>query len=61
MLNVAMDCTSEGMTPVQVIMSIGKHGGKVATLLPYGSKRRDAPVETVFILVYSIFGKVSLN
>ncbi|KAJ7638205.1 chaperonin 10-like protein [Roridomyces roridus] len=56
-LRYAMDCISEGMTPNQVSMSLGGDGGTIATLLPYESKRRSAPVQTVFILAYSIFGQ----
>jgi NADPH:quinone reductase-like Zn-dependent oxidoreductase len=55
-LKYAMDCISEGMTPNQVSMSLGKEGGTIATLLPYESRRKG--VKTVFILAYSIFGKV---
>ncbi|KAJ7157752.1 chaperonin 10-like protein, partial [Mycena filopes] len=54
-LKYAMDCISEGMTPNQVSMALGKEGGTIATLLPYESKRKG--VKTVFILAYSIFGK----
>ncbi|KAJ7910296.1 chaperonin 10-like protein [Mycena leptocephala] len=54
-LKYAMDCISEGMTPNQVSMSLGKEGGTIATLLPYESRRKG--VKTVFILAYSIFGK----
>lgn len=56
-LSCAMDCISEGMTPYQVSMSLGEKGGTIATLLPYRSRRKD--VETVFILDYTCFGKVS--
>ncbi|KAJ7292444.1 chaperonin 10-like protein [Mycena rebaudengoi] len=56
-LRYAFDCISEGMTPNQVSMSLGKAGGTIATLLPYQSRRREVPVETAFILVYSIHGK----
>ncbi|KAJ7192840.1 chaperonin 10-like protein [Mycena pura] len=58
-LRAAMDCISDGMTTVQTVMSMGAEGGTVATLLPYTSRRRDVPVETVFVLAYSIFGKAS--
>ncbi|KAF8166308.1 chaperonin 10-like protein [Mycena galopus ATCC 62051] len=54
-LEYAIDCISEGMTPNQVIMSLGKEGGTVATLLPYQSRRKG--VETEFILAYSCLGK----
>ncbi|KAF7348025.1 GroES-like protein [Mycena sanguinolenta] len=37
-------------------MSLGKEGGTIATLLPYQSRRKG--VKTVFILAYSVFGKV---
>ncbi|KAJ7628925.1 chaperonin 10-like protein [Roridomyces roridus] len=56
-LRYAVDCISEGMTLTQVSMSLGKEGGTIATLLPYESRRRDAPVETIFVLAYSMFGK----
>ncbi|KAJ7782240.1 chaperonin 10-like protein [Mycena maculata] len=54
-LKYAVDCISEGMTPNQVSMSLGKEGGTIATLLPYESKRQG--IKTVFILGYSILGK----
>lgn len=56
-LTRAVDCISEGMTPVQVSNSLSKHGGKIATLLPYQSRKPG--IETEFLLAYSIFGKVS--
>ncbi|KAJ7730967.1 chaperonin 10-like protein [Mycena maculata] len=56
-LKYAVDCISEGMTPNQVSMSLGEEGGTISTLLPYESRRLDAPVKTVFILGYSVFGK----
>jgi NADPH:quinone reductase-like Zn-dependent oxidoreductase len=57
-LKYAVDCISEGMTPNQVSMSLGKEGGTIATLLPYESKRKG--VQTVFILAYSALGKVTI-
>ncbi|KAF8192402.1 dehydrogenase [Mycena galopus ATCC 62051] len=56
-LRYAMDCISEGMTPNQVSMSLGREGGTIATLLPYQSRRQDVDVNTVLVLSYSIFGK----
>jgi NADPH:quinone reductase-like Zn-dependent oxidoreductase len=56
-LKYALDCISEGMTPNQVSMSLGKEGGTISTLLPYQSRRPG--VNTVFILAYSALGKVS--
>ncbi|KAF7358098.1 GroES-like protein [Mycena venus] len=53
-LKYAVDCISEGMTPNQVSMSLGKDGGTIATLLPYESRRKG--VKTVFILAYSALG-----
>ncbi|KAJ7661573.1 chaperonin 10-like protein [Mycena polygramma] len=57
-LKYAVDCISEGMTPNQVSMALGREGGTIATLLPYKSRRKDVPVETVFVLAYTSFGKV---
>ncbi|KAJ7354453.1 chaperonin 10-like protein [Mycena albidolilacea] len=54
-LKYAVDCISEGMTPNQVSVSLGKDGGTIATLLPYKSRRKG--VDTVFILAYSALGK----
>ncbi|KAF8192412.1 dehydrogenase [Mycena galopus ATCC 62051] len=56
-LRYTMDCISEGMTPNQVSMSLGREGGTVATLLPYQSRRQDVGVNTVLVLSYSVFGK----
>lgn len=55
-LKYAMDCIGEGMTPNQVSVSLSKDGGTIATLLPYES--RTSGVKTIFVLAYSITGKV---
>jgi len=51
----AVDCTSEAMTPNQVSMSLSTQGGKIATLLPYESRKKG--VQTSFVLACTVFGK----
>ncbi|KAF8898070.1 chaperonin 10-like protein [Gymnopilus junonius] len=54
-LRLAVDCISDGMTPVQVSGSLSKAGGTVVTVLPYESKKKG--VKTELILVYSMWGE----
>ncbi|PPQ73131.1 hypothetical protein CVT26_014953 [Gymnopilus dilepis] len=54
-LRFAVDCISDGMTPVQVSGSLGKEGGTIVTVLPYQSRKKG--VKTELILVYSMWGE----
>jgi NADPH:quinone reductase-like Zn-dependent oxidoreductase len=58
-LKYALDCISEGTTPIQVTKSFGSSGGTVVTLLPYkeGTTREDVKIARV--LAYTVLGKVS--
>ncbi|KAF8875030.1 chaperonin 10-like protein [Gymnopilus junonius] len=54
-LRQAVDCISDGMTPVQVSGSLSKEGGTVVTVLPYESRKKG--VKTELILIYSMWGE----
>jgi len=56
-LKYALDCISEGTTPIQVTKSFGSSGGTVVTLLPYkeGTTREDVKITRV--LAYTVLGK----
>ncbi|KDR73163.1 hypothetical protein GALMADRAFT_72578 [Galerina marginata CBS 339.88] len=54
-LEYAVDCISDGMTPVQVSGSLSKEGGTIVTVLPYQSRKKG--VKTELILVYSMWGE----
>ncbi|CAA7270506.1 unnamed protein product [Cyclocybe aegerita] len=54
-LRHAVDCISDGMTPVQVSACLSKEGGTIVTLLPYESRKKG--VKTELVLVYSMWGQ----
>ncbi|KAF8154857.1 chaperonin 10-like protein [Crassisporium funariophilum] len=54
-LKHAVDCISDGMTPVQVSGSLSKEGGTIVTVLPYESRKKG--VKTELIMVYSMWGE----
>ncbi|EAU87183.2 dehydrogenase [Coprinopsis cinerea okayama7 len=54
-LKLAVDCVSQGMTPAQVSHCLSEEGGKIATVLPYKSRKKG--VETELVWVYSMWGE----
>uniref|UniRef100_A0A0W0G430 Enoyl reductase (ER) domain-containing protein n=1 Tax=Moniliophthora roreri TaxID=221103 RepID=A0A0W0G430_MONRR len=54
-LHHAVDCWSEGISPYQVSASLNIKNGRIATLLPYKSRKKG--IETSFVFAYAIFGK----
>lgn len=57
-LRYAVDCISENGTGDQIAACVGDAGGECAIILPYEQKRKD--IRTEFLVLYYIFGKVSL-
>lgn len=58
-LRYAIDCYSSGTSPVQVSGSLSKEGGTIVTMLPYETRKKG--VKTELVLVYSLWGEVSLD
>ncbi|KAK7035347.1 hypothetical protein VNI00_011878 [Paramarasmius palmivorus] len=54
-IHCAVDCWSEGMSPYQVSASLSNDHGKIASLLPYQSRKKG--IESTFVFAYAIFGK----
>lgn len=54
-LTYAVDCWSDGVSPYQVSAALSKDGGKVATVLPYQSRKKS--VETSLVSAYTVYGK----
>jgi NADPH:quinone reductase-like Zn-dependent oxidoreductase len=54
-LQYAVDCFSNGTSPVQISGSLSKEGGTIVTMLPYETRKKG--VSTKLVLVYSLWGE----